>query len=91
MLSHLHFFFLLPLFFSAVFLFLVMNLFTRKLILLDQLTSLLMTICTDKFLLQTEMVKKKKPIGIQQYNQRSRVSIVLRDIWVACFRMISYL
>lgn len=59
MLSHLHFFFLLPLFFSAVFLFLVMNLFTRKLILLDQLTSLLMTICTDKFLLQTEMVKKK--------------------------------
>lgn len=90
MLSHLHFFFLLPLFFSAVFLFLVMNLFTRKLILLDQLTSLLMTICTDKFLLQTEMVKKK-PIGIQQYNQRSRVSIVLRDIWVACFRMISYL
>lgn len=85
MLSHLHFFFLLPLFFSAVFLFLVMNLFTRKLILLDQLTSLLMTICTDKFLLQTEMVRKKKPIGIQQYNQRSRVSIVLRDIWVACF------
>lgn len=59
MLSHLHFFFLLPLFFSAVFLFLVMNLFTRKLILLDQLTSLLMRICTDKFLLQTEMVKKK--------------------------------
>lgn len=74
MLSRLHFFFLLPLFFSAVFLFLVMNLFTRKLILLDQLTSLLMTICTDKFLLQTEMVKKKSQLV---YNSTTKGPVFL--------------
>lgn len=64
------------------FFFLVMNLLTRKLILLDQLTSPLMTICTDKLLLQTDMVKKK-PIATTV--QPKGLSIVLRDIWVACF------